>query len=305
MPSAASPTSGACSCGLCLPEWLADGWRCYGPPPPCPICFEEGAAKAGYTDVANHSWWNSDRCDAHGVCWPCLGRHVETKVLDDGTWHIRCPGPGCRYHLVDEDVRAALRDCARGEEALERRELLRGQSCGARLEELVASAASDQLQASLLRQCQACPHCFALARREDGCPHLVCRCGADYCYGCGAPYDQQFGEVTGCLCGESDDDDDAPLCGLWLFKEKRLPGLAQGSCEAVMLAEIERRGAGRCGPERRWREGGEEEDLVQRVVEFTAVSREQAAARLEEAGWDLEAAIEAILSVFDGESDGD
>jgi len=190
--------------------------------------------------VGNHSWSNSDRCDAHGVCWPCLQRHVEIKVLDDGMWNIRCPGPSCRYHLVDEDVRAVLQGSFRGEEALRCRELLRGQSCSSRLEKLVAAAASDPLQAGLLGQCQACPRCFVLARREDGCPHLVCRCGTDYCYGCGAPYAGDFGAAhSGCLCGESYNG--LPLCGLWLFKEKRLPGLTHGLCETVMLALIVRR----------------------------------------------------------------
>ncbi|CAK0824432.1 unnamed protein product [Prorocentrum cordatum] len=44
-----------------------------------------------------------------------------------------------------------------------------------------------------------------------------------------------------------------------------------------------------------------QEDLVQQVVEFTAVSRELAAQRLEEAGWNVQEAINAILSRFGGE----
>jgi len=250
-----SLASDSCTCGLCLPEWLADGWRCYGTPPPCPICFEAGAAKAWYSNVANHSWENSDRCDAHEICWSCLQQYVENKVLDDGIWHIRCPGVGCCYHLVDEDVSAALHQSSRREETLQRHELLRGQTCGARLEELMAMAGSDPSQAWLLRECQVCPRCFVLARREDGCTHLVCRCGCDYCYGCGAPHDLRFDEARGCLCGDGDEDsdldDDLPQFGLWLGKEKQHPCLLkkaerltlerQRQSRANELWELERR----------------------------------------------------------------
>merc|ERR1712151_1026974 len=58
----------------------------------------------------------------------------------------------------------------------------------------------------LLRECQVCPRCFVLARREDGCSHLVCRCSCDFCFGCGAPFELQEGEATGCQCHDNDYD---------------------------------------------------------------------------------------------------
>jgi len=167
----------------------------------CPICFDTDGSKASYEEVQNHSWQNHDRCDAHGICRTCLQRYVEGKIFDAGSWHIRCPGLGCGYHLVDADIATSLCGSLRREEALRRHAMLRGQTCGARLEELgaLASLEPGSCEQLLLEQCQVCPRCFVFARREDGCPHLVCRCGCDYCDGCGGPHADENGEF-GCAC---------------------------------------------------------------------------------------------------------
>jgi len=44
--------------------------------------------------------------------------------------------------------------------------------------------------------CQACPTCYVLVRKETGCDHIQCRCGASFCYGCGGPH----GTTEGCIC---------------------------------------------------------------------------------------------------------
>jgi hypothetical protein len=71
---------------------------------------------------------------------------------------------------------------------------LRNQSCQGRLKEIVHSIAGDQDGRWILQECQPCPKCFVLARRETGCDHIACRCGCDFCFSCGAPTDY------GCLC---------------------------------------------------------------------------------------------------------
>ncbi|KAI4519780.1 hypothetical protein K525DRAFT_226183 [Schizophyllum commune Loenen D] len=38
------------------------------------------------------------------------------------------------------------------------------------------------------KQWQRCPSCGATVDRTDGCPHIVCRCGAEFCYLCGGLY---------------------------------------------------------------------------------------------------------------------
>jgi hypothetical protein len=58
--------------------------------------------------------------------------------------------------------------------------------------------------------CQACPRCFVIIRKETGCNHVQCRCGASFCYGCGAPCDSH-----GCLCGKASEKS-MPRLARWL-----------------------------------------------------------------------------------------
>lgn len=33
-----------------------------------------------------------------------------------------------------------------------------------------------------------CPHCKMYVERIEGCPHIQCRCGLQFCYSCGAKW---------------------------------------------------------------------------------------------------------------------
>jgi len=178
----------------------------------CPICFETDSTKMDYASVANESWENSDRCDAHGMCRPCLQRYVEVKVLEEGLWNLRCPGEGCSYRLINDDISAALVDSQRREEALALHSRLRSENFAPRLEEMLASqqavAADNSMElgsceAMLLAECQVCPNCSVLVRREGGCTHIACRCGQDFCFGCGGPMTDDGDE---CCCEEREDN---------------------------------------------------------------------------------------------------
>lgn len=166
---------------------------------PCPVCFETvgdhwSTHKAWYHYENNHSWSNST-CDCHDICWSCLSKHIETQVLDEGKCSIRCPGIGCCYHLLEKDVEYAMWGSEVNREVLDTWARLRSQSCQDRLKEMVFGACSDESADWLLAECQPCPQCFVLSRRETGCDHIVCRCGCDFCFGCGAPSGEH------CLCG--------------------------------------------------------------------------------------------------------
>lgn len=140
-----------------------------------------------------HSWDNADRCDAHSICLPCMQRHVELKILDEAVWNIRCPGEGCRYRLLEADVSTALEASKVQGNALRRYTQLRAESGAERLQETLRHL--DDSEAWVVKVCQACPGCLVLAWRADGCFHLACRCGQEFCYGCGAP-----GDGEECLC---------------------------------------------------------------------------------------------------------
>jgi len=169
---------------------------------PCPICFEPSESptcrQVSYSTERNHSWSNLNACDAHGICWSCLAKHIEIQVLSEGKWNVRCPGEGCRYHLLQQDMQQALQGSDVGAKVLETLMQLRDHSCQDRLKQLVCGTACDRAEHWVLQECQPCPKCFVIARRETGCDHIVCRCGCHFCFTCGAP--QADDPEAGCLC---------------------------------------------------------------------------------------------------------
>lgn len=169
---------------------------------PCPICFETPIDIFSYVEVQTHSWANYDRCDAHGICRSCVQRYVEVKLLDEGTWNVRCPGEGCRYHLLDRDIDMALSESDSRVQAMAAYSKLRNENGGLRLQTLLASALADPDESWIWRECQACPACYVLARREDGCSHLACRCGCHYCFVCGGSLHHEGPEGISCCCEE-------------------------------------------------------------------------------------------------------
>lgn len=237
-----SPQCGRCRMGV-PPTAPAKASR-----PACPICFETGREQAEYTRVLNESWQNDDRCDAHGICEPCLQTYIESKVVSEGLWNLRCPGEGCRYRLVDTDIQKALANCSKAEEALNKFEKLRADSFQPRLEEVLAAQAVaqargkdeevDATEAMLLNECQVCPTCAVLVRREGGCTHIVCRCSQDFCFGCGAPMEE---DDDSCVCDHREDawtqEDDMegegrPSLGFWRQWKAKEAKKAQEAKEA-------------------------------------------------------------------------
>merc|ERR1711920_1014090 len=84
------------------------------------------------------------------------------------------------------------------DEVLDTLARLSSQSCQGRLKDIAFGNLANDSEEWLTQQCQACPQCFILARRETGCNHIVCRCGCDFCFACGAP---SYGhEEAGCIC---------------------------------------------------------------------------------------------------------
>eukprot|EP00435_Cladocopium_sp_Y103_P028905 s2399_g7.t1 len=171
--------------------------NCCRPAMACPICFEvpEPSQIMSYATMSNHSWQNSTRCNGHGICRACMGRYVEIQILEEGHFNPRCPGERCSYRLVPLDVERALEGSARSLEARQRFEQLRSECHAGRLKELLSEQGKTPASTAwLLSECQPCPRCLTLVRREEGCLHVFCRCGCDFCFGCGGP------DPEGCIC---------------------------------------------------------------------------------------------------------
>jgi len=218
-------------------SWWAAAIR----PDPCPICFEERAFDSAFqfAEVYTHSWSNHDRCDAHGICGPCMQRHVEIKLLDDGVWNIRCPGEGCRYQLLEQDVDLALGASECKARAKEVYATLRDQNGSLRLRSALAAAVDEGPDSWVWRECQACPQCNVLAYRADGCSHLACRCGCHFCFVCGGP-SGQFGNehVYECCCNNLELDGGRAYLSAWMcFKAGTRSSL--GDCKETVSAVLE------------------------------------------------------------------
>lgn len=191
------------------------------------ICFDEPEIRFSYNEVATHSWSNHDRCDAHNICFPCIQRHVEVEILDDGFWNIRCPGANCRYHLLPEDVDKELSASDLTHRAKQVYAELRGQSGSSRLRNALAAAMDDGLDSWTWRECQACPRCHVLAYRSDGCSHLACRCGCHFCFVCGGPHgSMENGDGNEFRCAEYKLDTSRDYLTAWMcFKNDAHPAL--------------------------------------------------------------------------------
>ena len=117
----------------------------------------------------------------HPVCGECLGSWV-AACLDDGRHEVQCPNAEGSILLPDTHMRK-LASNQLWEALLNRRSeagigrLLRMMGTGGGDGEGFAHWASGKTQ--------ACPRCFALVERSEGCNHMHCRCGADFCWICG------------------------------------------------------------------------------------------------------------------------
>lgn len=60
--------------------------------------------------------------------------------------------------------------------------------------------------------CQACPSCFVVVRKEEGCDQIICRCGCGFCFGCGTP--GRPGSPT-CICNRRHEFQ-FPRLAMWL-----------------------------------------------------------------------------------------
>ena len=115
-------------------------------------------------------------------CGACAANFYRGQ-LEDGMWNLRCPSVGCT--AAPHDGTMAL--LPGGALLATWRAQLRSAARNVHLQELLAE--SPEL-ASWAKggNAQACPSCFSLVQRTEGCPHMKCKCGAQFCYTCGAPW---------------------------------------------------------------------------------------------------------------------
>lgn len=202
----------------------------------CGICLGPVRDRVRYAKISNESWSNEGCPHSGHFCRACLQHYLRAQ-LSDGCWNIRCPSASCKYLLVEADINRILGgpsdSCMNGDVDLAelpsilckdersmlaaKYKMLRGADHGSHLRTVLRMQQDQQLEAGFgawaLQSCQACPRCLVIIRKETGCDHIQCRCGAGFCYGCGAPKDSTMAmELLGseahaaakqCLCEQA------------------------------------------------------------------------------------------------------
>jgi hypothetical protein len=149
----------------------------------CEVCFD--ACRAVPMTCTPQAWVSGFRGHTeakHPVCRGCLGSWV-SACLDEGRHEVPCPNAECSVCLPDAQLRKLASE-RQWESLLDRR-----RDAGmARLLRMVGGAPGDEgrdFAHWASGKTQVCPRCFALVERSEGCNHMHCRCGADFCWLCG------------------------------------------------------------------------------------------------------------------------
>ncbi|KAI3985261.1 hypothetical protein MKX01_039506 [Papaver californicum] len=109
---------------------------------------------------------------------------------------IYCPFKDCSVMLVNDDDGVIIR----GTECPYCRRLFCAQckvpwhfdlDCND-YEEMKSGGKEDMLLINLAesKSWKRCPSCRFYVERRDGCPHITCRCGSQFCYACGGRWSQ-------------------------------------------------------------------------------------------------------------------
>ncbi|KAL1703984.1 hypothetical protein EV121DRAFT_206682 [Schizophyllum commune] len=181
--------------------------------------------------------WSTECVDApcgHHFCAECVERLVRSTLTDESLFPLRCCGQSLADAAVDSQIPATLLahyQAKRAEYVVSPADRVYcvNARCSAFLGSGMRSprpivfsctacraatcaqcrqpghAGRDCIQESTVqfdalvkeKQWQRCPSCGATVDRTDGCPHMVCRCSAEFCYLCGGPYS------TAHVCGQA------------------------------------------------------------------------------------------------------
>ena len=149
----------------------------------CQICFEPRAGRTICYDPRSGSHLP---CLTKEHCWHCTAQWIATQI-DDGICDVVCPGPNCRHQIGPAIIRTLSARGLLSHEHIERLKALRNQGRRQYLQ-YVLSGEDAELTAWAAENTQACPHCFVLVQRSDGCAHITCTCKGEFCYICGEAY---------------------------------------------------------------------------------------------------------------------
>ena len=161
------------ACGACIGFGL--GFQ-------CGICYEPCRPVSMPCCKA----YNPPATRPHGFCAPCFGKYVSLKI-EEGVTEIACPEPGCDNAIGDKTRNMLNTKGFLREGDLQRLKELKNVDRIGRLRDIFLGT-EPGLYDALINTTQSCPHCYTITQRSDGCSHMTCPCGGEYCWVCGEAY---------------------------------------------------------------------------------------------------------------------
>ncbi|KAA8542026.1 hypothetical protein F0562_023178 [Nyssa sinensis] len=158
----------------------------------CEICVEEKEKKEMFRNESCH----------HSFCTDCISKHVATKIQEN-IQVVSCPGFELQRRAGAR--RLQISDPQRKSECPICRRLFCAQCyvpwhSGVECEEFQRLNEDERGREDLMvrelardKKWMRCPHCRFFIEKTEGCLHLTCRCGFQFCYACGATWSDNHG----------------------------------------------------------------------------------------------------------------
>mmetsp|Transcript_27656 Transcript_27656/g.81285 ORF Transcript_27656/g.81285 Transcript_27656/m.81285 type:complete len:342 (+) Transcript_27656:43-1068(+) len=119
-----------------------------------------------------------DAACMHKFCKGCWQRHVTLKI-HEGVYTITCMDPGCTSELRDSDVKRLVPQ--------EYKRFVKNKFADFEKRVRDIFVLDDDFAKWARANTQCCPRCHIIVERTEGCNHVRCRCGHEFCYRCGKP----------------------------------------------------------------------------------------------------------------------
>lgn len=153
----------------------------------CEVCFEEKTdrlelppLKTGNGDVLRNADCN------HGICRQCMASFVVARVEEQYVFHVRCPHPGCKNELYEQDLNRLVKVDALEASVAARFAELRARDFTARAKTFTEALPQSNVDYGLVRTLwettRICPRCSLVIEKSQGCNSFYCICGNHFNY---------------------------------------------------------------------------------------------------------------------------
>ena len=119
----------------------------------------------------------------HIFCESCVGKYVSVKV-EEGCAEVGCPHPGCEVNFNPKFLNQLI---CRGSLPAKVVDRLKDLKVERHLQHFraVLSGGDPLFLSWVVENAQSCPGCFSIVQKGEGCDHVTCKCGTEFCFTCG------------------------------------------------------------------------------------------------------------------------